>query len=92
MALMSKPQNTTIQAATSSQRISLANPNRKRYMIQNQGPGNAFVGESDYENVLAGIKVANGATWIDDPPWVHCGEVWVTVDTANTVVVFAEWN
>lgn len=70
------------------------NENRKKIMFQNRGPGNIFVhaGKETTFNVLEALIIAVGREFIDDPPWIHCGEWWVDTDAANTDVTIMEWS
>lgn len=88
-AEMRDPFPMTIPAANDAERAIEQNPNRKRFLVQNIGPGNAFVVRSDRSS--GGIKILPDGAWIDEFPYVHTGEVWVYVDVANTVVHIAEW-
>ena len=95
MAQMTKPIAHTIAAALTSEKVFGENPQRKRYLVQNRGPGIIYVSVQS-TNDISGILVANGATWIDEGAGplsaVHCFEVWLTADTAATVCTLAEWT
>ncbi len=89
MATMSGGQKTLL-ASSGAMRILTANDFRKRIIIQVISGGNAYYngGNADVTSVT-GMKIVTGASFIDDPPFVHCGEIWVAVDADNTVVYIA---
>ena len=94
MANLGNPVNFTLPNASASlgQPVLRSNPNRKRAVIQNLGPGIVYLAPKDNGSTLQGIQVVSGSNFADDPPFVHCGEWWAQTDTAATVITVAEWS
>lgn len=70
------------------------NTTRKKFLIENRGPGTVFIGpKQDMDTTRQnGIRLLNGGSFIDDAtPVTHCLELWGVADAANTDLLITEW-
>ena len=89
-ALMRDPTAVTLATANRAVRVLDASPLRKRFLIQYvTAAGELRIHTSDTRT--GGIKLTGDGVFIDEPPYVHTGEVWLHSDQANAVAIVAEW-
>lgn len=89
-ALMRDPTAVTLTIANRPVRVLEASPLRKRFLVQYiTAAGELRIHTSD--TTVGGIKLTADGVFIDEPPYVHTGEVWLHSDQANAVAIVAEW-
>lgn len=89
-ARMRDPVAITLATANRAVRALEANPLRKRLLVQyTTAAGELRIHTRDTQD--GGIKLTADGVFIDEPPYVHVGEIWLHSDQANAVAVLAEW-
>jgi hypothetical protein len=96
MARMGIPRTLTLVVANQWERIAEENLARIRYLLQNRGPGVVYLAPNSLDVQATtgqpGIRLASNDVFIDDPPCVHQGHLWVLADAASTIIVLTEWT
>lgn len=91
---MSPGKRLRLDTANVPEKIMEENGKRKKYLIENRGPGTVFVGPTQDMDTTRqnGIRILNGGSFIDDAtPVTHCLELWGVTDAANTDLLITEW-